>query len=82
MPSSFLFFFLFFHPSQDYSRTGFSPFFFLFFFLFFFRAAFMLMSAIIKTCSTRNNKKNEHELETAFGGGLETARGVRREGRM
>lgn len=41
----------------------------------------MLMSAIIKTCSTRNNK-NEHELETAFGGGLETARGVRREGRM
>lgn len=42
----------------------------------------MLMSAIIKTCSTRNNKKNEHELETVFGGGLETARGVRREGRM
>ena len=48
---------------------------------FFFCTAFMLMSAIIKTCSTRNNK-NEHELETAFGGGLETARGVRREGRM
>lgn len=46
----------------------------------------MLMSAIIKTCSTRNNKKkkkkNEHELETAFGGGLEAAWGVRREGRM
>lgn len=65
----------FFHPlSQDYTGACFCT-------------VFMLMSAIIKTCSTRNNKKNktkktERELETAFGGGLEAARGGGSEGRM
>lgn len=55
----------------------------LFFLLFFFCTVhFMLMSAIIKTCSKGNNKKNEFKLETAFGGALEMARGVRRECRM